>query len=76
MMTGGKGFSQTRTVLGDVKSIGYIPCLDPAIHCYTLLRLSQLVTLPCFKASGPACIKLCASLGIFITKERPVARMI
>ena len=29
---------------------------------YTLLRLSQTVTLPCFKASGPACIKLhCAS---------------
>ena len=36
---------------------------------YTLLRLSQLVTLPCFKASGPACIKLCASLGIFITNQ-------
>ena len=43
---------------------------------YTLSRLSQPVTLPCFKASGLACIKLCAPLGIFITKERPVARMI
>ena len=28
---------------------------------YTLSRLSQPVTLPCFKASGPACIKLSAS---------------
>ena len=36
---------------------------------YTLLRLSQPVTLPCFKASGPACIKLCEPLGIFITNQ-------
>ena len=36
---------------------------------YTLSRLSQPVTLPCFKASGLACIKLSAPLGIFITNQ-------
>ena len=39
------------------------------LYTLLLLRLSQPVTLTCFKASGPACIKLSEPLGIFITNQ-------